>query len=204
MASLTRWTWVWASSRSWWWTGKPGMLQSIGLQRVGHDWVTEVNWTTYWRGLPFPSVGDLPDPCLCISCIADRFFTTELSNGSAGKETPCNAGVTGDTRSIPGSGRSPGEGNGYPLQYTCLENPCGKRTLVSYSPGGCKELNTAEHTRGIWLGQPTWRLVFVKFSSIRKELCAIKAEINFCVSDSIQGAKDSTMKEAYKIIHVFM
>ena len=41
MASLTQWTWVWASSRSWWWTGKPGMLQSMGLQRVGHDWATE-------------------------------------------------------------------------------------------------------------------------------------------------------------------
>ena len=37
MASLTRWTWVWVSSRSWWWTGKPGMLQSTGLQWVGHD-----------------------------------------------------------------------------------------------------------------------------------------------------------------------
>ena len=46
MASLTRWTWVWVSSRSWWWTGKPGMLQSMGLQRIGHDWVTELNWTT--------------------------------------------------------------------------------------------------------------------------------------------------------------
>jgi len=45
MASVTRWTWIWASSRSWWWTGKPGVLQSMGLQRVGHDWVTELNWT---------------------------------------------------------------------------------------------------------------------------------------------------------------
>ena len=45
MASLTWWTWVWASSRSWWWTGKPGVLQSMVLQRVGHDWVTELNWT---------------------------------------------------------------------------------------------------------------------------------------------------------------
>ena len=36
---------VWASSRSWWWTGKPGVLQSVGLQRVGHDWATELNWT---------------------------------------------------------------------------------------------------------------------------------------------------------------
>ena len=41
MASPTWWTWVWASSRSWWWTRKPGVLQSMGLQRVRHDWVTE-------------------------------------------------------------------------------------------------------------------------------------------------------------------
>ena len=45
MSSLTWWTWVWVSSGSWWWTGKPGMLQSTGLQRVGYNWVTELNWT---------------------------------------------------------------------------------------------------------------------------------------------------------------
>ena len=44
MASLTQWTLVWASSRSWWWTGRPGMLQSMGSQRVGHDWATALNW----------------------------------------------------------------------------------------------------------------------------------------------------------------
>ena len=43
IASTTQWTWVWASFGSWWWTGRPGMLQSIGLQRVGHDWATELN-----------------------------------------------------------------------------------------------------------------------------------------------------------------
>ena len=43
MASLTQRTWVWVSSGSWWWTGKPGVLQSIGSQGVGHDWVTELN-----------------------------------------------------------------------------------------------------------------------------------------------------------------
>ena len=45
MASLPRWTWVWVSSRSWWWTGRTGILQSMESQRVGHDWVTELNWT---------------------------------------------------------------------------------------------------------------------------------------------------------------
>ena len=44
MASPTQWIWVWASSRSWWRTGKPGVLQSIGSQRVRYDLVTELNW----------------------------------------------------------------------------------------------------------------------------------------------------------------
>ena len=45
MTSLTQWTWVWVNSGSWWWTGRPGMLQSTGLQRVRHDWATELNWS---------------------------------------------------------------------------------------------------------------------------------------------------------------
>ena len=44
MASLTGGTWVWASSRSWWWTEKPGVLQFMGLQIVGHNWATELDW----------------------------------------------------------------------------------------------------------------------------------------------------------------
>ena len=45
MASLTWWTWVWVNSGSWWWTERPGVLRFIGLQRVGHDWATELKWT---------------------------------------------------------------------------------------------------------------------------------------------------------------
>ena len=45
MASPTQWMWVWVNSRSWWWTGGPGVLQFMGSQRVGHNWVTELNWT---------------------------------------------------------------------------------------------------------------------------------------------------------------
>ena len=44
MASPTRWTWFWVNSGSWWWTGRPGVLQFMGLQKVGHDWATELNW----------------------------------------------------------------------------------------------------------------------------------------------------------------
>ena len=43
-ASLTWWMWVWVNSVSWWWTGRPGVLRFMGSQRVGHDWVTELNW----------------------------------------------------------------------------------------------------------------------------------------------------------------
>ena len=45
MESLTRWTWVWVNSWRWWWTGRAGVLWFMGSQRVGHNWVTELNWT---------------------------------------------------------------------------------------------------------------------------------------------------------------
>ena len=53
IASPTRWTWVWASSGSLWWTGKTDMLHSMGSQRIRHDWVIELNWisTGCWRRL---------------------------------------------------------------------------------------------------------------------------------------------------------
>ena len=68
--------------------------------------------------------------------------------GSDSKESACNAG---DLGSVPGWGRSPGGGHSNPLQYSCLENPHGQRSLGSYSPWSCKEsdtakrLSTAEH-----------------------------------------------------------
>jgi len=46
--SSTPWTWVWVDSRSWWWTGRPGVLHFMGSQKVGHDWATELNWTETW------------------------------------------------------------------------------------------------------------------------------------------------------------
>ena len=60
---------------------------------------------------------------------------------SDGKESVCNAG---DLGSIPVLGRSSGEGNGYPLQYSCLENPHGQRSLAGYSPWGHKESDMTE------------------------------------------------------------
>ena len=45
MASPAQWTWVWVNSRSWWWTGRPSVLQFMGSQRVRHDWATKLNWS---------------------------------------------------------------------------------------------------------------------------------------------------------------
>ena len=47
MASPTQYTWIWVNSGSWWWTGRPCVLQSMGMHRVGHDWATELNWQCY-------------------------------------------------------------------------------------------------------------------------------------------------------------
>ena len=64
-----------------------------------------------------------------------------LPDGSGDKKSAFNAG---DLASTPGLGRCPGEGNGKPLQYSCLEKYYGQRSLVGYSPWGRKELDTTE------------------------------------------------------------
>ena len=60
MASATQWTWVWVNSGNWWWTGRAGVLQFMGLQRVGHNWATELNWFKLvylsFSPLPFTSL----------------------------------------------------------------------------------------------------------------------------------------------------
>ena len=68
-------------------------------------------------------------------------YVKGFPGGSDGKEPACNAG---DLGSILGLGRYPGGGHGNPLQYSCLENPHGQRSLEGYSPWGCKELDMTE------------------------------------------------------------
>ena len=60
MASTTQWTWVWLNSGSWWWTGRPGVQQSMGSQRVRHDWATELNWTINLKHILWPISKNLP------------------------------------------------------------------------------------------------------------------------------------------------
>ena len=72
---------------------------------------------------------------------ADHMEEKGFPGGSEVKASACNAG---DLGSISGSGRYPREGNSNPVQYSCLENPHGQRTLVGYSPWGRKEWDTTE------------------------------------------------------------
>ena len=80
-------------------------------------------------------------------------ITTHHSFGFPGgtvvKNLPANAGDPRDTGSIPGSGRSPGEGNSNRFQYSCLENPINSGAWGGYSPWGHKESDTTEHTHVI-------------------------------------------------------
>ena len=84
--------------------------------------------------------------------------------GSDGKEFACNAG---DLDSIPRSGRFPGEGNGDPLQYSCLENPHGQRSPVGYSPWARKELDmTTSLSLSLHFPLCLWtQLIYLEFLS---------------------------------------
>ena len=69
MASPTQWTWVWVSSGSWWWTRKPGVLQSMRFQSVRHDWVTELKscltlWLNELQHIRLPCPSQSPRVCL--------------------------------------------------------------------------------------------------------------------------------------------
>ena len=77
-----------------------------------------------------------------VTCVNTEGFP----GGSVVKNPPANAGDIRDTGSIPGLGRSLGGGHGNPLQYSCLENPHGQRSLVDYSSYGCKESDMTEAT----------------------------------------------------------
>ena len=87
----------------------------------------------------------LPDLSFCCCLLADSCKNKcELQGflcGSDGRESDCNVG---DLGSVPGLGRSPGGGQGNPLQYSCLENPHGQRSLAGCSPWGHKELDMTE------------------------------------------------------------
>ena len=94
IASPAQWTWVWASSGSWWWTGKPGALQSMGSQRGRHGWATPLNSGP--PGIPW---------------------------WYSGEESICQSWRHKRRGCDPWPGRSPRVGNSNPLQCSCLGNP---------------------------------------------------------------------------------
>ena len=103
------------------WTEEPGGLQSMG-RKVRHDWATNTTTTIcICIGLAKVclSFSILPDIKTLSSFLAKPVCIWGFPVGSHNKESACNAG---DLGLIPGSGRSPGEGNGYPPQYSFLEN----------------------------------------------------------------------------------
>ena len=135
------------------WTEEPGGLQSMGLWRVGHDSATSLSLFIFmhWRRNPLQ--------CSCLENPGDggawwaavygvaqsgtrlKRLSSSSSSSSDGNAFVCNAGYPG---SIPGLGRSPGEGNGNPLQYSFLENSTGRGALAGYSPWGCWESDMTE------------------------------------------------------------
>ena len=70
MAPPTQWTWIWASSASWWGTGKPGVLQSMGSQRVKHDWATEL--------IDEYGIRNCIESCLLLLLLLSRFSRVQL------------------------------------------------------------------------------------------------------------------------------
>ena len=80
-------------------------------------------------------------PTVTVTSYYRRSALQGFPGGSDGKEFACNAR---DLGSIPGLGRSSGKKNGYPVCYSCLENPHGQRNLAGYSPQGQQEPDTNE------------------------------------------------------------
>ena len=154
MASLTRWTCVWASSRGWWWTGKPGLLQSTGLQRVGHDWEIELNWSSgnSFYHMQIGLFGRKNGSCFC-----------QLTVGWALEEQPHGVLVSllrtiymfakgwwHDRLDVHEFEQAPEIGKG-------------QGSLACCSPWGCKESNTTERLNwesgGSHRHKPLWLLV---------------------------------------------
>ena len=131
MASLTQGTWVWKGSGNWWRTGKPGVLQATGSQRVRNDWVTELNGSLvkqrvlnkcFFLHMPFFILKKSQKPNRNQWLMCPIVFKPGFPGGTSGKEPACQCRRHREVDSIPGLGRSPRRGHGNPPQYFCLKN----------------------------------------------------------------------------------
>ena len=162
MASLTQWTWVWVNSRSWWWTGRPGVLQSMGLQRVRHDWVTELNWTYCLKGgkwvIKFLSAlsGYMSDYLKIINLIkilnlsTSHLWTYSLSTSSACWKTHVALQIISFFKT---SGTTEPGGR----QILSLRNDWRECSKQPSWREGCLLTTTAESwVRGVWVRKRMW------------------------------------------------
>ena len=148
---------------------EPCRLQCMGSWRVGHDWVTSLSLFTFlhWRRKRQPTPVFLPGEShgekSLVGCrlwgrteLDTTVTTQQQQHSSVGKESVCNAG---DPGSIPRLGRSLGEGNSNPLQYSCLENPMGREEPGRLQSMGLQKSQTwlSDYTTIIALWRPPER-----------------------------------------------
>ena len=143
MASPTQWTWVLVSSGSWWWTVRPGVLQSMGSQRVRLDWGTELNYLNKLESMS-SKASQSADTRLWWRKVQHLFAGCHLQGFPGGSGSKESASHVGDLGSIPGLGRPRGGGHGNLLLCSCLENPHGQRSLAGCCPWDRKELDSTE------------------------------------------------------------
>ena len=137
MASPTQWTWVWASSRRWWRTGKPGVLQSVGLQRVRHNWVAEQQYIIhkykyFLHYILLKCVYYNAHGMTCYLLIYWMVFPWWLG----GKESTCQCKRC---RFNPWVRKIPWRKKWQPTPVFLPGKSHGQRSLAGYSPWGCKE-----------------------------------------------------------------
>ena len=137
MASPTQWTWVWVDSEIWWWTGRPGMRRFLGSQRVGHDWVTELNWTEgVEKNWPHFSNENISRPPRSINLRSvNQYYSLIVNNG--------NLQLIWLGQIIAGSYR---RRKWQPTPVLLPGKSRGRRSLVGCSPCGRTESDTTEVT----------------------------------------------------------
>ena len=134
-----QWTWVWVGSSSWWWTGKPGMLQPTGPRES--DTTEQLNWSVF-EGTKQSRFSRIEVLTYLLIFFLNRHLSQSLIPWwLRWWRIACSAGDLGKT---PGLGRTPGGWHGNPLQYSCLENPHGQSSVAGYSPWGRKESDMTE------------------------------------------------------------
>ena len=145
MVLLTWWTWIWASSGRWWRTGKPGMLQPMGLQRVRHDWVTEQQGPRYCSSIPQTWYRTLLIlSIICISCFTVLVIIIRPISIGTSIQTIGLQRVGHDWGDLAGPSVQNRRRQWHPTPVLLPGKSHGERSLVGCSPWGREESDTTE------------------------------------------------------------